>query len=89
VKCPRCGDEFVEQQIDVCLCSADPPSKITGVLAFVCATCGEREFSPEVARALEATKARLGEKPDAVQSLYVYEFVRDRVAPDGAGRRPD
>ena len=73
VNCSRCGsDKLTEQHVDVCYCSATPPSKVTGVPARVCDVCSEPHFAFEVAQQLEALD--LSGEGHEIELLHVFRY---------------
>jgi YgiT-type zinc finger domain-containing protein len=57
-KCPVCGGELVERQVQKLLRGGKHTASIT-VPAEVCLHCGERLYSPDVVKKFEDVRAKL------------------------------
>lgn len=57
-KCPICGGEVVEKEVEKLLRGGNHTA-VLRVPAEVCLHCGERFYSPEVVRRFEEVRAKL------------------------------
>ena len=57
-KCPACGGEIVERQVQKLLRGGRHTASIT-VPAEVCLHCGERLYSPDVVKRFDEIRAKL------------------------------
>lgn len=57
-KCPVCGGELVEKQIEKILRGGNHTATLT-VPAEVCLHCGERLYTPEVIKRFEEIRSKL------------------------------
>lgn len=57
-KCPICGGEVVEKEVEKLLRGGNHTAVVT-VLAEVCLHCGERLYSPETVRRFEEIRSKL------------------------------
>ena len=57
-KCPICGGELVEKQVEKLL-RGGPHTAVVSVRAEVCLCCGERLYSQETVRRFEEIRAKL------------------------------
>ena len=58
-KCPVCGGEMVEKQVEKLLRGGNHTA-VLEVWAEVCLRCGERLYSQETVRQFEQVRAKLG-----------------------------
>ena len=73
-KCPVCGGELVEKEVEKLLRGGDHTAVLT-VRAEVCQRCGERLYSEETVRLFEQIRARL-ERQQVEEYRLVGQFFQ-------------